>query len=105
MDILFNQPRVLLLGTSLEIFSLKDECQNQSFEDVIKNEKKKIKKLVDLITNLKPKIILIEKSINKIALDLLIQQHIAVVYMVKRKILDKISQDFKIKIIDKLEIL
>ena len=58
---------MILLG-SLDI----QESQNQhSFEELVNNERKDMKKIVDKIMKYMPDLLLVEKSVNRIATEFL----------------------------------
>ena len=67
----------MIIVGSLDITEVVNQGQN--FEQMVNNERKTIKRLVDKIAKYKPSILFVEKSINRLAIEFLLQQNISVV--------------------------
>lgn len=72
---------------------------NQSFEALVNNERKNIKRITDKIAKYKPSLLLVEKSVNRLATETLLQAGIAVVQNIQQHILRKIAKSSRAKYI------
>ncbi len=72
----FQNAKVMVIRGNLEADSL---GQQKNFDELVNLERKYIRKIVEKITKYKPNIIFVEKSVNRMATDMFLQQNISVV--------------------------
>ena len=94
----FISPKILIT-TQIELIGNTDLTM---FDNLIQNEKKQIKKIIDRIMKLKPNIILIEKSINRIAYEYFKEADIIVLIKIKHNLIKRIARVTKATIIKDL---
>ena len=78
----FDNPKILMISPSIEYYTNIEDTFN-NFDQLVKNERKIMKKHVDRITRLNPDIIFVEQTVNRIAQELLFEKNIAIVYKIK----------------------
>ena len=91
----FISPKILI-ATQIELAGNTDLTM---FDNLIQNEKKQIKKIINKIMKFKPNIILIEKSINGIAYEYFKEANIIVIKKIKHELLKRIARVTKATII------
>lgn len=87
LNIKLNNPQIMIISSI--------EASNEdltSFDYLIQNEKKTIKRINEKILKLKPNIILIQKSINRISHDFLKEKGVVLVLKVKSVLLKRIAK-------------
>eukprot|EP00842_Homolaphlyctis_polyrhiza_P002663 jgi/Hompol1/3398/HPOL_003222-RA len=84
------KPRILLITFSLEYQRV--ENQFVSLETLVAQEEDHIKNLVARVMTLKPDIVLVQKTVSRIALELLLKAGVIVVYDVKPSALVNIAR-------------
>ena len=94
LNIKFNNPQIMIISS---IEASNEDLTN--FDHLIQNEKKTIKKINDKILKLKPNLILIEKSINRISHDFLKEKGVVLVLKVKSALLKRIAKLTRTKVI------
>lgn len=92
----------ILIATQIELVGNSDLTM---FDNLIHNEKKQIKKIIDKIMKLKPNVILIEKSINRIAYEYFKEADIIIIIKIKHELLKRIARVTKATIIKNLSYL
>ena len=102
MNSSFLNPRILIVSPSIDLVGENDMDALTSFENLLNNEKKLIKKIVDKILNVKPDVIFVEKSINRLAQDLLSAAGITLICKVKPQLLSRIARCTRSRIIHDL---
>jgi len=83
-------PRILIITFPLEY--ARSESHFMSLDPVIRQEREYLGNIVSRIAALRPDVLLAEKHISGLALELLDQARIAVVYNVKRAVLEAVSR-------------
>jgi hypothetical protein len=64
----FNNPRIMILLGSLDA---PESLNSHSFEELVNNEKKNLRKIVEKIMKYMPDLLLVEKQVNRIATEFL----------------------------------
>jgi len=101
MQTKFISPRIFI-ATQIELVGNADLTV---FENMIQNEKKQIRKIIDKIMKLKPNVILVEKSIHRIALEHFKEENIIIIVRIKHHLLKRIARVTKATIIKNLNML
>src|SRR5882762_8692136 len=81
MSRLQKNPRVMLVTFPLEFYMV--EGQYMHFGQIVRQEKEYLGNLASRIAGLRPHVVLVEKSVSRLALDALAQHNIAVARTVK----------------------
>ncbi|KAF9015759.1 hypothetical protein BDQ17DRAFT_1229974 [Cyathus striatus] len=81
MSRLVNNPRVMLVTFPLEFHRV--EGQYMHFGQIVRQEKEYLGNLASRIAALRPHVVLVEKSVSRLALDALVKHNIAVARTVK----------------------
>lgn len=89
----------LFIATQIDLIEHTDLV---NFDNLIQNETKQIKKIINKIMKLRPDVILVEKSINRIAYEYFKEADIIVMIKVKHDLLKRIARVTKAKIIKDL---
>ncbi|KAG0315735.1 1-phosphatidylinositol-3-phosphate 5-kinase [Dissophora globulifera] len=92
-----QNPRILLLKFALEY--QRHENHFISLEPIVNQEKEYLKNLVARIVALRPHIIVVEKTVSRLALELLLKHNVAVAYNVKPEVTEAIAQSTGAQII------
>ncbi|KAI8141398.1 hypothetical protein BJV82DRAFT_175138 [Fennellomyces sp. T-0311] len=88
-----KNPQILILFFPLEWSrDFWGDCQLQSIDRVLAQEKDFLEKLVNRIVALKPSVVLVSSNVSRIALDYLVKADIVVAYNVKLSILDAVAR-------------
>ena len=95
-----NNPRILVLAFPFEYQRV--ENQFISIETVISQEREHLKNMVNRVLTLNPNIVLVEKSVSRIALDLLFKARLSVAMNVKRTAIEAIARCTGAQIISSL---
>lgn len=96
-----SNARVLLITFALEYQRI--ENQFISLEPVIAQEREHIRNLCGRLIALRPDVIMVEKTVCRIALDFLLQENIIVIQSVKIGLLEKISRCTKADVIHSID--
>ncbi|XP_075633057.1 putative 1-phosphatidylinositol-3-phosphate 5-kinase FAB1C [Castanea sativa] len=86
----YKNPRLLLLGGALEYQKVPNELA--SFDTLLQQEKDHLKMIIRKIENLRPNVLLVEKSVSSYAQEQLLAREISLVLNVKRPLLERIAQ-------------
>ncbi|KOS17732.1 1-phosphatidylinositol 3-phosphate 5-kinase FAB1 [Escovopsis weberi] len=97
-----TNPRILLVSFPIE-YQRHQQQQFMSLQPVIEQEKEFLRVVVQRITNLRPQVLLAEKSISGVALQYLSEANIAVAYNVKRSVIAAVARCTETKIIESLD--
>lgn len=100
-----DNPTILLISPSIDLPTLSDKKENDgpvSMEILLQNERKMMKKIVEVLMKFKPTAIFIENSINRIAADLFKSQGVTIFLKVKGQVLRRIARLTKGKILKSL---
>ncbi|KAG0242758.1 hypothetical protein B0O80DRAFT_460532 [Mortierella sp. GBAus27b] len=84
-----HNPRILILKFALEYQRVENHFI--SLEPIVNQEKEYLQHLVARIIGLSPHIIVVEKTVSRLALELLLKYNVAVAYNVKAEVIDAIS--------------
>ncbi|CAK9324031.1 unnamed protein product [Citrullus colocynthis] len=86
----FKNPRLLLLGGSLEYHQVANQLA--SFNTLLHQENDHLKTIISKIESLRPNVLLVEKSVSSCAQDYLLAKEISLVLNVKRPLLERIAR-------------
>ncbi|KAF9093343.1 1-phosphatidylinositol-3-phosphate 5-kinase [Mortierella sp. AD031] len=84
-----QNPRILILRFALEYQRV--ESRFISLEPIVKQEKEYLQHLVARIVALSPHVVIVEKTVSRLALELLLTHNVAVAYNVKPEVTEAIS--------------
>jgi 1-phosphatidylinositol-3-phosphate 5-kinase len=98
-----TNPRILLVGFPIEY--QRHQQQFMSLEPVIAQEKEFLRIVVQRIAQLKPQVLLAEKTISGLALQYLSDANIAVAFNVKRSVIAAVARCTETKIIESFDML
>ena len=85
-----SNPRILLLTFALEYQRVENEFI--SLEPLLSQEKEHLRKLVGRVVALKPDIVLVQKTVSRLALEFLLEAHVAVAYNIKPSIIEAVAR-------------
>ncbi|KAL2813550.1 hypothetical protein BJX63DRAFT_215295 [Aspergillus granulosus] len=94
-------PKILIIAFALEY--ARHQQQFMSLELVIRQEREFLENLVSRIAALRPNLLLIEKNVSGLALELLDRAGIATVYNVKSSVLEAVSRCTQTRIITSMD--
>ncbi|XP_022941957.1 putative 1-phosphatidylinositol-3-phosphate 5-kinase FAB1C [Cucurbita moschata] len=86
----FKNPRLLLLGGSLEYHQVANQLA--SFNTLLYQENDHLKTIISKIESLRPNVLLVEKSVSSCAQDYLLAKEISLVLNVKKPLLERIAR-------------
>ncbi|KAL4784555.1 hypothetical protein BJX76DRAFT_326906 [Aspergillus varians] len=95
------QPKILIIAFALEY--ARHQQQFMSLEHVIRQEREFLENLVSRISALRPNLLLVEKNVSGLALELLDRAGIATVYNVKFSVLEAVSRCTQTRIITSMD--
>lgn len=98
-----SNPRVVIISFPIEY--QRHQHHFMSLQPVIEQEREFLKQLVNRIIALRPQLVLTEKSVSGIALQLLSDAKIAVAYNVKPSVLSAVSRCLETEIISSVDML
>ncbi|XEU97761.1 hypothetical protein FSHL1_003047 [Fusarium sambucinum] len=98
-----TNPRVMLVTFPIEY--QRHQQHFMSLQPVIEQEKEFLRVVVQRITNLRPQVLLAEKSISGVALQYLSDSNISVAYNVKHTVIEAVSRCAETDIISSLDML
>lgn len=90
MSRLQRNPRVMLVTFPIEFYRV--EGQYMHFAQIVRQEKEYLGNLASRIAALRPHVVLVEKSVSRLALDALAKHHIAVARTVKPSAIQFVSR-------------
>ncbi|KAL6716605.1 Mitochondrial distribution and morphology protein 12 [Lecanora helva] len=96
-----SHPNIIILSFPLEY--ARHQLHFMSLEPVIRQEREFLQNLVDRIVALRPQLLLVERNISGLALELLQQANIATAYNVKPSILEAVSRCCQTRIISSID--
>ncbi|KAJ3173677.1 1-phosphatidylinositol-3-phosphate 5-kinase [Geranomyces variabilis] len=85
-----NQPKIMLLTFALEYQRV--ENQFLSLEPLLSQEREHLKILVSRVVALQPDIVLVEKTVSRLALEYFLESNVAVAYNVKPSVIEAIAR-------------
>lgn len=98
-----SNPRIVLVRFPVEYH--RHDTNLMSLQPVIEQEKEYLRVVVQRITNLRPHVLLAEKSVSGVALQYLNEANIAVVYNVKHTVIEAVSRCAETEVITSLDML
>ncbi|OAJ42226.1 hypothetical protein BDEG_25711 [Batrachochytrium dendrobatidis JEL423] len=98
---MISAPRILLITFPLEYQRI--ENQFISLETLVAQEEDHIKHLISRVTALDPNVVLVQKTVSRIALEMLLKANIAVVHNVKPSVLFNVSRCTQADIIHSID--
>ncbi|PWY91220.1 hypothetical protein BO70DRAFT_329602 [Aspergillus heteromorphus CBS 117.55] len=95
------QPKILIIAFPLEY--ARHQQHFMSLEPVIRQEREFLENLVSRIAALRPNLLLVEKNVSGLALELLEKANIATAYNVKSSVLEAVSRCTQTRIITSMD--
>lgn len=96
-----HQPRILIITFAIEY--ARHQQHFMSLEPVIRQEREFLENLVSRIAALQPNLLLVEKSVSGLALELLEKSNISTAYNVKPSVLEAVSRCTQTRIITSMD--
>ncbi|XP_013887897.1 1-phosphatidylinositol 3-phosphate 5-kinase isoform X2 [Austrofundulus limnaeus] len=90
MNPYIKNPRILLLKCSIE-YLYREETKFTCIEPIVLQEREFLKNYVQRIVDVRPNLVLVEKTVSRIAQDMLLEHGITLVINVKPQVLDRVS--------------
>ncbi|KAM7152946.1 1-phosphatidylinositol 3-phosphate 5-kinase isoform 1-T1 [Macrochelys suwanniensis] len=91
MNTCIKNPKILLLKCSIE-YLYREETKFTCIDPIVLQEREFLKNYVQRIVDVRPTLVLVEKTVSRIAQDMLLEHGIALVINVKPQVLDRISR-------------
>ncbi|NXX35470.1 FYV1 kinase, partial [Nicator chloris] len=91
MNSCLKNPRILLLKCSIE-YLYREETKFTCIEPIVLQEREFLKNYVQRIVDVQPNLVLVEKTVSRIAQDMLLEHGITLVINVKPQVLDRVSR-------------
>ncbi|PFH62644.1 hypothetical protein XA68_12718 [Ophiocordyceps unilateralis] len=96
-------PRIVLVTFPIEY--QRHQQHFMSLQPVIEQEKEYLRVVVQRITNLRPHVLLVQKSVSGVALQYLSEANIAVAYNVKDTVIEAVARCAEAEIVESLDML
>ncbi|XP_041119018.1 1-phosphatidylinositol 3-phosphate 5-kinase-like isoform X2 [Polyodon spathula] len=84
-------PKILLLKCSIE-YLYREETKFTCIDPIVLQEREFLKNYVQRIVDVRPNLVLVEKTVSRIAQDMLLEHGITLVNNVKPQVLDRVSR-------------
>ncbi|KAM9851258.1 1-phosphatidylinositol 3-phosphate 5-kinase [Aulostomus maculatus] len=91
MNSYIKNPKILLLKCSIE-YLYREETKFTCIDPIVLQEREFLKNYVQRIVDVRPNLVLVEKTVSRIAQDMLLEHGITLVINVKPQVLDRVSQ-------------
>ncbi|XP_062972178.1 1-phosphatidylinositol 3-phosphate 5-kinase [Elgaria multicarinata webbii] len=91
MNSCIKNPKILLLKCSIE-YLYREETKFTCIDPIVLQEREFLKNYVQRIVDVRPTLVLVEKTVSRIAQDMLLEHGIALVINVKPHVLDRVSR-------------
>uniref|UniRef100_A0A8C5CS57 1-phosphatidylinositol-3-phosphate 5-kinase n=1 Tax=Gadus morhua TaxID=8049 RepID=A0A8C5CS57_GADMO len=91
MNSYIKNPKVLLLKCSIE-YLYREETKFTCIDPIVLQEREFLKNYVQRIVDVRPNLVLVEKTVSRIAQDMLLEHGITLVINVKPQVLDRVSR-------------
>uniref|UniRef100_A0A669D6T3 Phosphoinositide kinase, FYVE finger containing n=1 Tax=Oreochromis niloticus TaxID=8128 RepID=A0A669D6T3_ORENI len=91
MNPYIKNPRILMLKCSIE-YLYREETKFTSIDPIVLQEREFLKNYVQRIVDVRPNLVLVEKTVSRIAQDMLLEHGITLVINVKPQVLDRVSR-------------
>ncbi|XP_060785498.1 1-phosphatidylinositol 3-phosphate 5-kinase isoform X2 [Neoarius graeffei] len=86
-----KNPKILLLKCSIE-YLYREETKFTCIDPIVLQEREFLKNYVQRIVDVRPNLVLVEKTVSRIAQDMLLEHGITLVINVKPQVLDRVSR-------------
>ncbi|XP_031441107.1 1-phosphatidylinositol 3-phosphate 5-kinase isoform X3 [Clupea harengus] len=91
MNSYIKNPKILLLKCSIE-YLYREETKFTSIDPIVLQEREFLKNYVQRIVDVRPNLVLVEKTVSRIAQDMLLEHGITLVINMKPQVLDRVSR-------------
>ncbi|XP_078184470.1 1-phosphatidylinositol 3-phosphate 5-kinase isoform X19 [Callithrix jacchus] len=91
MNSSIKNPKILLLKCSIE-YLYREETKFTCIDPIVLQEREFLKNYVQRIVDVRPTLVLVEKTVSRIAQDMLLEHGITLVINVKSQVLERISR-------------
>ncbi|XP_020636368.3 1-phosphatidylinositol 3-phosphate 5-kinase isoform X2 [Pogona vitticeps] len=91
MNSCIKNPKILLLKCSIE-YLYREETKFTCIDPIVLQEREFLKNYVQRIVDVRPTLVLVEKTVSRIAQDMLLEHGITLVINVKPHVLDRVSR-------------
>ncbi|XP_053138781.1 1-phosphatidylinositol 3-phosphate 5-kinase isoform X2 [Hemicordylus capensis] len=91
MNSCIKNPKILLLKCSIE-YLYREETKFTCIDPIVLQEREFLKNYVQRIVDVRPTLVLVEKTVSRIAQDMLLEHGIALVINVKPQVLERVSR-------------
>ncbi|XP_046701912.1 1-phosphatidylinositol 3-phosphate 5-kinase isoform X13 [Silurus meridionalis] len=91
MNPYIKNPKILLLKCSIE-YLYREETKFTCIDPIVLQEREFLKNYVQRIVDVRPNLVLVEKTVSRIAQDMLLEHGITLVINVKPQVLDRVSR-------------
>ncbi|XP_033026237.1 1-phosphatidylinositol 3-phosphate 5-kinase isoform X2 [Lacerta agilis] len=91
MNSCIKNPKILMLKCSIE-YLYREETKFTCIDPIVLQEREFLKNYVQRIVDVRPTLVLVEKTVSRIAQDMLLEHGIALVINVKPHVLDRVSR-------------
>ncbi|XP_044287721.1 1-phosphatidylinositol 3-phosphate 5-kinase isoform X3 [Varanus komodoensis] len=91
MNSYIKNPKILLLKCSIE-YLYREETKFTCIDPIVLQEREFLKNYVQRIVDVRPTLVLVEKTVSRIAQDMLLEHGITLVINVKPQVLDRVSR-------------
>uniref|UniRef100_A0A4W5RUD1 1-phosphatidylinositol 3-phosphate 5-kinase n=1 Tax=Hucho hucho TaxID=62062 RepID=A0A4W5RUD1_9TELE len=91
MNSYIKNPKILLLKCSIE-YLYREETKFTCIDPIVLQEHEFLKNYVQRIVDVRPNLVLVEKTVSRIAQDMLLEHGITLVINVKPQVLDRVSR-------------
>uniref|UniRef100_A0A8C0WWM4 1-phosphatidylinositol-3-phosphate 5-kinase n=1 Tax=Castor canadensis TaxID=51338 RepID=A0A8C0WWM4_CASCN len=91
MNSCIKNPQILLLKCSIE-YLYREETKFTCIDPIVLQEREFLKNYVQRIVDVRPTLVLVEKTVSRIAQDMLLEHGITLVINVKSQVLERISR-------------
>ncbi|XP_051871560.1 1-phosphatidylinositol 3-phosphate 5-kinase isoform X3 [Pristis pectinata] len=91
MNAYIKNPKILLLKCSIE-YLYREETKFTCIDPIVLQEREFLKNYVQRIVDVRPNLVLVEKTVSRIAQDMLLENGITLVINVKPNVLDRVSR-------------
>ncbi|XP_062390318.1 1-phosphatidylinositol 3-phosphate 5-kinase isoform X4 [Sardina pilchardus] len=91
MNSYIKNPKILLLKCSIE-YLYREETKFTSIDPIVLQEREFLKNYVQRIVDVRPTLVLVEKTVSRIAQDMLLEHGITLVINMKPQVLDRVSR-------------
>ncbi|TRY88213.1 hypothetical protein DNTS_026902 [Danionella cerebrum] len=91
MNSYIKNPKILLLKCSIE-YLYREETKFTCIDPIVLQEREFLKNYVQRIADVRPNLVLVEKTVSRMAQDMLLEHGITLVVNVKPQVLDRVSR-------------